>query len=172
MMDDAKNTYKVPTPQDSLESQIMDPNFPKNEREWWASEEITRLRAEVESLKAEDARQRKLWQKENDELVQILGKALQYPRFAADQSVFPGATEADGVCVPCHTALSIADEAAEKIEALRDDAERYRWLRARPLDCDEIYVAVDSDKYPNRWGLRMAACDAAIDAARAAQGVE
>ena len=56
MMDDAKNTYKVPTPQDSLESQIMDPNFPKNEREWWASEEITRLRAEVEALKAENAR--------------------------------------------------------------------------------------------------------------------
>ncbi len=55
MMDDAKNTYKVPTPQDSLESQIMDPNFPKNEREWWAAAEITRLRAEVEALKAENA---------------------------------------------------------------------------------------------------------------------
>ena len=55
MMDDAKNTYKVPTPQDSLESQIIDPSFPKNEREWWASEEITRLRAEVEALKAENA---------------------------------------------------------------------------------------------------------------------
>ena len=58
MMDDAKNTYKVPTPQDSLESQIMDPNFPKNEREWWASEEITRLRAEVEALRADAERWR------------------------------------------------------------------------------------------------------------------
>ena len=55
MMDDAKNTYKVPTPQDSLESQIMDPNFPKNEREWWAAAEITRLRAGVEALEAVNA---------------------------------------------------------------------------------------------------------------------
>ena len=131
MMDDAKNTYKVPTPQDSLESQIMDPNFPKNEREWWASEEIARLRAEVDALKAEDARLRKTWQKENDELVQILGKALQYPRFVDDQSVFPGATEADGVCVPCHTALSIADEAAEKIEALKAENARLHTANER-----------------------------------------
>lgn len=66
MMDDAKNTYKVPTPQDSLESQIMDPNFPKNEREWWAAAEITRLRAEVEALRADapDA-QRFRWMRDN-----------------------------------------------------------------------------------------------------------
>ena len=92
--------------------------------------EIARLRAEVEALKAEDARQRKLWQKENDELVQILGKALQYPRFVDDQSVFPGATEADGVCVPCHTGVSIADEAAAAIETLRTKAEAFDWMRA------------------------------------------
>ena len=131
--------------------------------------EIARLRAEVDALKAEDARLRKTWQKENDELVQILGKALQYPRFVDDQSVFPGATEADGVCVPCHTALSIADEAAEKIEALRDDAERYRHLKANHLReypddngtlCIEFWCDFDN------WDD----VDAAIDAARAAQG--
>ena len=52
---DEKCGYKTPTPADSLEQQIIDPSFPKNEREWWASEEITRLRAEVEALKAENA---------------------------------------------------------------------------------------------------------------------
>ena len=82
----------------------------------------------VQSIISERDRLRKTWQKENDEIVQVLGKALQYPKYVDDQSVFPGATEADGVCVPCQTALSIADEAAARIEALRADAERYRWL--------------------------------------------
>ena len=49
---DKKCSYKTPTSADSLEQQIIDPSFPKNEREWWASEEITRLRAEVEALRA------------------------------------------------------------------------------------------------------------------------
>lgn len=34
-----------------LEQQIMDPNVPKNEREWWASSEISKLRSDVERLK-------------------------------------------------------------------------------------------------------------------------
>ena len=33
------------TPRAELERQIMDPNIPKNEREWWAAAEIERLRA-------------------------------------------------------------------------------------------------------------------------------
>ena len=52
-MMDEKCGYKTPTPADSLEQQIIDPSFPKNEREWWAAEEITRLRAEVASLTAQ-----------------------------------------------------------------------------------------------------------------------
>ena len=211
MMDDAKNTYKVPTPQDSLESQIMDPNFPKNEREWWASEEITHLRAEVEALtaqlqsgesfhavavrqrdaawrevealKAEDARLRKTGQKENDELVQILGKALRYPKFVDDQSVFPGATEADGVCVPCHTGVSIADEAAAAIEALRADAERLTGERDVAIGMLAYWcVAVDQngtgwDDWDEHYKDAMyrpcpirELLDKEIDAARAAQG--
>ena len=166
-MMDEKCGYKTPTPADSLEQQIIDPSFPKNEREWWAAEEITRLRAEVEALKAEDARQRKLWQKENDELVQILGKALQYPRFVDDQSVFPGATEADGVCVPCHTALSIADEAAEKIEALKAELARLTpMMRLEPTGW-EFLDWIEPDfltSIPQGTQLYM------IDAARAAQG--
>jgi hypothetical protein len=56
-----------------------------------------------------------------------------------------------------------------ELAKLREDAARYRWLRSRPLDEDEIYIAVDSDNHPNRWGLGgddPKGCDAAIDAAR------
>jgi hypothetical protein len=38
------------TPAATLEQKILDPNHPKNDREWWAADEITRLRAEVASL--------------------------------------------------------------------------------------------------------------------------
>ena len=34
-----------------LEQQILDSNVPKNEREWWACNEISRLRSDVERLK-------------------------------------------------------------------------------------------------------------------------
>lgn len=54
---DEKCGYKTPTSADSLEQQIIDPSFPKNEREWWASEEITRLRAEVDALRADALKQ-------------------------------------------------------------------------------------------------------------------
>ena len=50
--------------------------------------------------------------KSNDEISQVLGKALGYPWFKDDQKIFPGATEANGVCVGAHTAETIADEAA------------------------------------------------------------
>lgn len=67
-------------------------------------------------------------------------------------------------------------EAVERLTLERDallvDAERYRWLRARPLDDDEIFIAVDSTKHPTRWGLGgddPDGCDAAIDAARSAE---
>jgi hypothetical protein len=36
---------KATDPQE-LERQIMDPNIPKNEREWWAAREIERLRTD------------------------------------------------------------------------------------------------------------------------------
>lgn len=109
-MDDAKNTYKVPTPQDSLESQIMDPNFPKNEREWWAAEEITRLRAEVEALKAENA------------------------ALASWQCLFTDGTTGlyhDGCgnaqCARDHLVVHLTAE----VEALRADAERWRYINER-----------------------------------------
>ena len=142
MMDDAKNTYKVPTPQDSLESQIMDPNFPKNEREWWAAEEITRLRAEVEALKAENA------------------------ALASWQCLFTDGTTGlyhDGCgnaqCARDHLVVHLTAE----VEALRADAERYRWLR------NAAGRGAAGSIFDNFNG---AAVDECIDAARAVQGGE
>lgn len=52
-------------------------------------------------------------------------------------------------------------------EALRADAERYRWLRDpkrlnEGADVGDLYVGVESDE---RWGLAGPDADAAIDAA-------
>jgi hypothetical protein len=55
--------------------------------------------------------------RENDEICQILGRALGYPWFKDDQMNFPGATEANGVCVGDHVAVTLAMEAARKITA-------------------------------------------------------
>jgi hypothetical protein len=42
---------KQATPSASLEEHIMDPNVPKNEREWWAANEIERLRAALTEIR-------------------------------------------------------------------------------------------------------------------------
>jgi hypothetical protein len=52
------------------------------------------------------------------DICQTLGIALGYPRFVDDQQNFPGATEAHGVCVGEHVAVSIAMEAARRLTAL------------------------------------------------------
>ena len=59
----------------------------------------------------------------------------------------------------------------EEVAGLREDAQRYRWLRSQELDDPEIWIAVDSAKIPGRWALGgddPRGCDAAIDAARKA----
>lgn len=57
--------------------------------------------------------------KDNEDICQALGRVLGYPRFADDQLNFPGATDADGVCVGDHVAASLAMEAADEIDHLR-----------------------------------------------------
>jgi hypothetical protein len=61
---------------------------------------------------------RKLWSIENDEICQILGSALGYPRYCDDQKNFPGATEESGVCVGDHVAVTLAMEAARAINRM------------------------------------------------------
>lgn len=58
--------------------------------------------------------------KMNDEVCQILGKALGYPWYKDSPDIFPGATEASGVCVGDHVAESIAAEAAHYIQKLEE----------------------------------------------------
>jgi hypothetical protein len=55
--------------------------------------------------------------RQNDEICQTLGKALGYPWYKDDQKNFPGATEANGVCVGEHVAESLAMEAARELAA-------------------------------------------------------
>lgn len=55
----------------------------------------------------------------NNEVCQVLGKALGYPWYKDNQDVFPGTTEAHGVCVGEHIAETIADEAARRIADLQ-----------------------------------------------------
>ena len=54
-MSDLVNKEYQATPSATLEQQIMDPNFPKNEREWWAADRIAQLEAALlELLEADD----------------------------------------------------------------------------------------------------------------------
>ncbi|MCK9599143.1 MAG: hypothetical protein M0R06_08895 [Sphaerochaeta sp.] len=59
-------------------------------------------------------------QRECQEVEQLLGQALHYPWYKDDQRNFPGATEADGVCLGDHVTVSIAAEAAAKIRELEN----------------------------------------------------
>ncbi len=55
---------------------------------------------------------------EYNEVEQVLGAALGYPRYCDDLENFPAATEADGVCTGEHTPATLAQEAAQRIRAL------------------------------------------------------
>lgn len=62
------------------------------------------------------------YQRECNEVEQVLGKALGYPWYKDDPKNFPDATEADGVCVGDHVPGSIAAEAADRLTAANQRA--------------------------------------------------
>lgn len=64
--------------------------------------------------------QLKKYQKELEDIEQILGKVLGYPWYKDDPKNFPDATEADGVCIGAETAWSLAMLAADKIKQLEE----------------------------------------------------
>jgi hypothetical protein len=65
------------------------------------------------------ARLRTACMEADNNVEQVLGKALGYPWYKDDQANFAGATEHDGVCTGDHTTESIASEAARKIAGLK-----------------------------------------------------
>lgn len=71
--------------------------------------------ATVAALEAERDRMKHAASAINETVCQTLGAVLGYPWLKDDQKNFPGATEADGVCVGDHVAESIASEAAAKL---------------------------------------------------------
>lgn len=70
------------------------------------------------------------FRRELNDIEQTCGKALGYPRYCDDQANFPGATEADGVCVGDHVAASIAAELANRH---RDAVEKCKRLESALL---------------------------------------
>lgn len=82
---------------------------------------VAALRADLATVERERDRLRKAAASQNHEIEQTLGAALGYPRFSDDPENFPGATEADGVCVGDHVAETLAEEAAATIEKYRAD---------------------------------------------------
>lgn len=94
------------------------------------------LRSEFESrlwkldeLEDEVERLRQASDKTDSVVCQTMGKAMGYPWYKDDPANFPGATEADGVCVGDHVAESIAAEAARYIERLRAERDELRTPR-------------------------------------------
>lgn len=87
---------------------------------------------------------------------QIAGKALGYPAFKDDQVNFPGATEADGVCIGEHVGETIVEELAAKLEEAQstivDREARLLILEAALLDrigCFPLDRTNDSDRLWN-----------------------
>lgn len=79
-----------------------------------------------------------------EEIMQTLGKALEYPWYKDDQKNFPGSTEDDGVCVGDHSAESIAVEAADKIDTLQFHCDL---SAAAYVKCRSLYYADTDDWY-------------------------
>lgn len=79
---------------------------------------VTELNAEINGLEAENARLRQIGTAMDGRICQILGRALGYPRYADDQAVFPGATDADGACAGEFVAEDLAAQAAARIAQL------------------------------------------------------
>lgn len=77
------------------------------------------VQREREEAKTENTRLREACIKDEHEIQQVLGKALGYPE------LYPKASEVDDgtVCVGEHVGVTVAQEAADKIKSLEQDAE-------------------------------------------------
>jgi len=107
--------------------------------------ELTRLRTALAAMTAERDRMKLACIKMDDEIGQTLGRALGYPWYKDDQVNFPGATEANGVCVGEHVAATIAMEAAA---ALAASQKTVKVLGNRVSLLDRMLVAYRVGKRP------------------------
>ena len=82
------------------------------------AEEMRDLRESLAVAQADRDRLRSACIKSNDEIQQVLGKALGFMWYKDDQEAFPSATHENGVFTGEHTAESMADVAAERITFL------------------------------------------------------
>src|SRR5688572_5902717 len=82
-------------------------------------DENNALRWKLHEAEAQVAALKAAMSKQDEEICQILGKALGYPWFKDDQANFPGATEEHGVCVGDEVAESLAMAAAGQLERLQ-----------------------------------------------------
>ncbi len=118
---------------------------------------MTRRDNEIAALKAEIERLKRAAAQESHAIEQIFGPALGYPPYSGDQKNFPGATEADGVCVGEHVAASLAAEAADKIRALLAEVELLRAEReAAKAVCNSQPVPDAFRNEPNSLPCRIA----------------
>jgi hypothetical protein len=86
---------------------------------------------EVERLLARERFLIDACSKTEDEVQQIIGKALGYPWFKDDQLNFPGAIEANGVCVAASLAIEV-------VAALRKSEERAAELEKALVPFGEV----------------------------------
>lgn len=62
------------------------------------------------------------YQKDNDEVVQEVGKTLLYPWYKNDQVNFPGSTIEDGVCTGEHVSVTIVKELIDAYQKVQVEA--------------------------------------------------
>lgn len=108
----------------------------KNSQLMWALDQLKGTEQQLAEARELLARLREAWSRENDEIEQILGRALGFPRYCDDQRNFPGATEADGVCVGPQVAITLAQDASDRIRSLESQAGKPRWLPEPPKHRD------------------------------------
>ena len=91
-----------------------------------AADEIDSLRAQLAEAEAKYKYIRTAVARESDAICQVLGKALGCPRYMDDQVNFPGSTEANGVFVGEHVAVTLANAVAAELAEARANAVPWR----------------------------------------------
>lgn len=114
---------------------------------------VTKRQAEtIKALEEESERLRVAMASRNDEITQALGKALGYAWYRDDPANFPGATEADGVCVGEHVAETIAHEAANRIATLLAElAKAPRWVPVSECEACAYESVIVCDAEDGYW---------------------